>query len=425
MTAPTQQPDVGWDVVRLAEATPKALSERASAELERAQQHQPLLSDLTSARSKAVTHSANNRARLERLADHVLPGDTVVEIGCGEGYVATRLLEADAGRYSAMDIVPEHAAVTRAVLEEQGLTDRIGTIAEKDLYDLTAEDLAGTSLVVCSEVIEHVPDPEAALEAIGRALPDDAELLFSVPLLNKLEKVWGHLSIFTADRLVGMLERAELEAHHVEPFVGQWVLVLAGPRGGAGPRSAERLAQVRAAAEHLPAVDVPEDFTPVPPQPTRFDNVRLTSLEVAPFVPEPKVTLTPATDDRRVIDIDVTAGPEPATAGTTISLAQVGPVEGLRLGFEIPDVTQVTEVAVTFRRPDGRSVGRWAWTPKDKDRAQRAVSHTASLRPGAHRPPFTGPKQATVPEADRVEITVTVAGGGQARLRLTRASWIR
>lgn len=425
MTAPTQQPDVGWDVVRLAEATPKALSERASAELERAQQHQPLLSDLTSVRSKAVTHSANNRARLERLADHVLPGDTVVEIGCGEGYVATRLLQADAGRYSAMDIVPEHAAVTRAVLEEQGLTDRIGTIAEKDLYDLAPEDLADATFVVCSEVIEHVPDPEAALEAIGRALPDDAELLFSVPLLNKLEKVWGHLSIFTADRLVGMLEHAGLEAHHVEPFVGQWVLVLAGPRGAAGSRGAARLAQVRAAAEHLPAVDVPEDFTPVPPQPTRFDNVSLTSLEVAPLVPEPQVTVTPATDDDGVVDIDVVAGPVQATAGTTISLAQMGPVEGLRLAFEIPDVTHVTEVAVIFRRPDGAPVGRWVWTPRDTDRAKGSVAHSASLRPGAHRPPFTGPKQASIPEADRVEITVTVAGRGQGRLRLTRASWIR
>ncbi|WP_165399633.1 class I SAM-dependent methyltransferase [Janibacter limosus] len=431
MTASMHDTDRGWDLVRLAEATPKALDGRVRSELERGRRdYQPLRSEVIDPADRAVPESPNNRARLERLADYVLDGDAIVEIGCGRGFVGGQLLAAGAGHYSAMDIVADYARSARAVLESLGHGDRLGHIRQQDLYTLTPRDLVDADLVVCSEVIEHVPDPEAALEAIGGALPEGGELLFTVPLLGKLEKVWGHLSIFTAERLQSMLERAGLTAHHVEPLVGQWVLVLAGPAGVPTQRQDERLTQLRVRAADHPEVALPADLTPVPTQPTRFDNVATRTLEVSAVGDAPPtagVRVTPPDDADQTVRVAVEAGAvgDEVTGGVGISLAGAGPVEGARLSFEVEDVTHVRQVTVTFRRPDASPAGEWRWRPSDQDRARVAVAHTASLRPGAHRPPFSGPRRAQVPEADRVEVTATVAAGGTARLRIVRWGWIR
>lgn len=426
----------GWDLVRLAEVQPKALLPRVDSEIERGRREYraPSVGDLIDASTLRTHQSPRNRARFERLSDYVLPGDSVIEVGCGWGLVGARVLAAGAGAYRAMDIEAELVDRATQVLRTLGHEDRIGPITQKDLYTLTPPDLADASLIICSEVIEHVPDPEAALESIARAMPPGAELLFSVPLLGKLEKVWGHVSIFTVDRLRTMLERAGLEAHHVEPLVNQWVLVLAGPAGGASQGLDVRLAQVRAGAAQHPAVALPEEVTPVPPQPRRFDNVSLSSLEPSAARHGPngrtKIVITDASDTHDAIRVDVAArrwlGPkEPVALGTCIPLDEVGPVEGVRIAFEIDDVTNVTEVTVAFRRPDSSVAGQWRWRPGERAREKKAASHTVSLRPGAHRPPFAGPKSAAVPEADRMEMTLTVTPGSRARLSITRLGWIR
>ncbi len=98
-----------------------------------------------------------------------------------------------------------------------------------DLYDLTRDrlDELGATFVICCEVLEHVPDAEKALKVLADALPDGAELLFSVPLHGRLEGVWGHVSVFDAARLKQMLDGAGLYAHHVEPLANTWSLVVA------------------------------------------------------------------------------------------------------------------------------------------------------------------------------------------------------
>jgi hypothetical protein len=106
MTETTSSTDPVWDLVRLAEATPEALQERVDSELERGRRdYRPLPDEVPiGERVRRAQQSPRNRARFERFSDYVLPGDSVVEVGCGWGFVGARVLAAGAGSYRVMDL---------------------------------------------------------------------------------------------------------------------------------------------------------------------------------------------------------------------------------------------------------------------------------------------------------------------------------
>ena len=419
-----------WDLVRLAETSRAPLRERVASELARGERdyQPPEVGDLVSDRVRSVQEDAHNRARLERFSDFVVPGEAVVEVGCGAGFVAARVLGAGAGSYRAMDLEAGCVRRTSRLLDALALQDRVGEIVEKDLYTLAPGDLDDASLVLCSEVVEHVPDPEAALETLGRALPPGADLLFSVPLLGRLEQVWGHLSIFTVERLQAMLEAAGLEAFHVEPLADRWVLVLAG-RPGTSTHRADRLDRVLTGARQHPPVTRDGVTEPVPPQPTRFDNV---PIETVPVVPvertRARVVAKGAGAATEVIAAEVTGERSllrrRATGGVGIPLADVGAVRGVRLQLAFDSLEEVSQVEVSFTGTQADKRAAWTWAPTDKDR-QSASPRTVSLRPGPSRPPFTAPRSADLSGADRVEVCATVPAGGSARFEIRRLAWIR
>ena len=66
---------------------------------------------------------------------------------------------------------------THTMLATNGLADR-SSVDLGNLYDLTRADVeaTGASLVVCCEVVEHVPDPDEAVRTLARALPEGTDL---------------------------------------------------------------------------------------------------------------------------------------------------------------------------------------------------------------------------------------------------------
>ena len=98
-------------------------------------------------------------------------------------------------------------------------------------------------------MLEHLTDPELAIATLARSMTDDQAVLFSVPLLGRLEHVWGHLSLFDSTRLMSMCRRAALHVQHIEPVHNVWTLVLATRSPGRRP---PRLAQVAGRAGHVP-----------------------------------------------------------------------------------------------------------------------------------------------------------------------------
>ena len=108
----------------------------------------------------------------------------VHEVGCGEGVLATRFA-ARGCQVRGSDLSPATIGLARARADDLGLAVSFDA---RSLYALEpARDAA--ELVVCCEVMEHLPDPEQALQIL-RALARP-HLILSVPR----EPIWRGLNI--------------------------------------------------------------------------------------------------------------------------------------------------------------------------------------------------------------------------------------
>lgn len=117
----------------------------------------------------------------------------VHEVGCGEGHLSM-LLAAEGLRVRGCDLSPGAIAAARQQSRRRGLDI---AFEAANLYDLVPER-HGAPLVLCCEVLEHVPDPARALATLATlARP---HLIVSVPreplwrLLNLARgRYWGAL----------------------------------------------------------------------------------------------------------------------------------------------------------------------------------------------------------------------------------------
>jgi SAM-dependent methyltransferase len=153
------------------------------------------------------------------------------EVGCGEGFLSTRLAASGvAVRGSDLSAAAVAAARQRAADLGAPIPFQVA-----DLYGLDPER-DGAELVVCCEVLEHLPDPGRALDILaGLGRP---HVIASVPreplwrLLNVARgKYWrelgntpGHLQHWSSARFTAMLE-SRLELVEVrKPF--PWTMAL-------------------------------------------------------------------------------------------------------------------------------------------------------------------------------------------------------
>lgn len=110
------------------------------------------------------------RARLiRRLVSTQLPLGEILDAGCGTGLNLRNLPVGSVG----IDINPRNIA-----LVEERLPDHECVLG--DVEDMPFED-ERFSGVLCTEVLEHVPDPHTALKEIWRVLEPGGVLIGSVP----------------------------------------------------------------------------------------------------------------------------------------------------------------------------------------------------------------------------------------------------
>ena len=106
------------------------------------------------------------------------------EIGCGEGHLSS-MLAAEGWRVRGSDLSPVAIAEARRQVSAKGLAV---PFAVNDLYALDP-GRDGAELVVCCEVLEHLPDPVRALAILKQlARP---HLIVSVPR----EPLWRGLNL--------------------------------------------------------------------------------------------------------------------------------------------------------------------------------------------------------------------------------------
>ena len=108
----------------------------------------------------------------------------VLEVGCGPGYSTQELL----------NMVPKDINFKASDIEEENLEDAsklLGdrvSLSKEDIYDLNIED-SSVDLIFVLEVLEHLEDPQKALEEIKRVTKEYA--IVGVPR----EPIWRMLNM--------------------------------------------------------------------------------------------------------------------------------------------------------------------------------------------------------------------------------------
>ena len=152
------------------------------------------------------------------------PGERVLDMGCGAGRHAFEMYRRGADVLAFDMDADELATVSEwfAAMREEG---SVPAGAEADVKQGDARDLpfpdGEFDRIVAAEVLEHIPDDEAAIAELVRVLRPGGTIAVTVPRWLPEKVCWalsdeyhevegGHVRIYTGDELVGKLERAGL-----------------------------------------------------------------------------------------------------------------------------------------------------------------------------------------------------------------------
>jgi len=171
-------------------------------------------------------------ANLNSLVKKAAP-KSIYETGCGEGFW---VLQWNAKGITAQgsDFSRKAIAIARANARQQGFSEDLFHI--RSIYELSVEQ-NGADLVVCCEVLEHLEEPEKALQILATVA--QGYILLSVPreplwrllnmargkYLNALGNTPGHVQHWNTRTFLKMVERyfSILEVRKPLP----WIMVLA------------------------------------------------------------------------------------------------------------------------------------------------------------------------------------------------------
>ena len=142
-----------------------------------------------------------NPLRLQYIDDgSPLAGKKVLDVGCGGGILTEGMAERGA-RVTGIDIGNAPLAVARLHMQSsQWQIDYRKSTAE-DLADIEPETY---DIVTCMELLEHVPNPAAVVNACHRLVKPGGDVYFAT--LNRTWKAFV-LAIIAAEYLLGVVKR--------------------------------------------------------------------------------------------------------------------------------------------------------------------------------------------------------------------------
>lgn len=153
---------------------------------------------------------ALNPVRLQYVASRLpLAGKRVLDVGCGGGLLSEALAAAGA-QVVAIDLAPELLKAARLHKLESGV--------EVDYREIAVEALAEAEpksfdAVTCMEMLEHVPDPGAIIEACAQLLKPGGQLFLST--LNRTPAAFA-LAVVGAEYIAKLLPKG---THRYADFI--------------------------------------------------------------------------------------------------------------------------------------------------------------------------------------------------------------
>lgn len=153
---------------------------------------------------------ALNPVRLQYVAARLpLAGKRVLDVGCGGGLLSEALAAAGA-QVTAIDLAPELLKVARLHKLESGVEVDYRQVAVETLADEAPESF---DAITCMEMLEHVPDPGAVIEACARLLKPGGQLFLST--LNRTPAAFA-LAVVGAEYIAKLLAKG---THRYADFI--------------------------------------------------------------------------------------------------------------------------------------------------------------------------------------------------------------
>ena len=153
---------------------------------------------------------ALNPVRLAYVAARApLSGRRVLDVGCGGGLLSEAMARAGA-EVTAIDLADELVKVARL----HGLESGLKVDYRLQSVEALADEMPGAfDTVTCMEMLEHVPDPGAILDACARLLKPGGRLFVST--LNRTPAAFA-LAIVGAEYIARLLPRG---THQYRDFI--------------------------------------------------------------------------------------------------------------------------------------------------------------------------------------------------------------
>jgi len=146
-----------------------------------------------------------NPLRLEWINARVpLTGKTVADIGCGGG-ILTESMAKKGAQVTGIDLSEKALKVADLHSLESGIAVRYELVAAEDL---AAREPARYDVVTCMEMLEHVPDPAAVVQACATLVKPGGHVFFST--INRNPKAYL-FAVIGAEYLLHMLPKGTHE----------------------------------------------------------------------------------------------------------------------------------------------------------------------------------------------------------------------
>lgn len=151
-----------------------------------------------------------NPLRLDYIDQRAgLTGHRVIDVGCGGGILSEAMAHRGA-EVTGIDLGEAPLSVARLHQQQSGV--------EVDYQCISAEDMAAQQpgsfdVVVCFEMLEHVPDPGSVIKACARLAKPGGHVFFST--INRNPKSWA-MAIVGAEYVLKLLPRG---THSYQRFI--------------------------------------------------------------------------------------------------------------------------------------------------------------------------------------------------------------
>lgn len=148
---------------------------------------------------------------LRKLVKIYIIGDTILDAGCGTGYMTMDLLK-NGYKVTSIDYSSELTDFTQRILEQEDLKADVHTL---DMLKINALGENRFSTAICLDVIEHIEDDLSALQNLVYTVREGGRVIISVPALRILygvrDKEIGHYRRYNKKDLVTVIENSGLE----------------------------------------------------------------------------------------------------------------------------------------------------------------------------------------------------------------------